>query len=62
MNKCFTSDYWNVSSLTHIVPFFCKEQNVLGGAAQAGSVELFDWLVSRFNLPPDASDDVSAFI
>ena len=29
-------------------------------AAQSGNVELFDWLVPRFNIPPDEVDAVSA--
>ena len=33
--------------------------SALFGAAQSGSVEIFDWLVSRFSLPPDEVNAVS---
>ena len=44
----------------YILGLFCKvKHSALVGAAQSGSIEIFDWLVSRLSLPPDEVDAVS---
>ena len=46
---------------TYIRAYVCtwNEASVLFSAAYSGNVELFDWLVQRFNLVPDELNAVS---